>query len=81
MTPHEIDRLADAIAERLAGRVAGDAVGDIHDAARWLGVSVPTIERAVRRGAIPSFTVGRLRRFRRSEVMAINEKGGCDHGE
>jgi len=71
MTPNEINLLADALAERLAGRIGGgdDQVGDIHDAAGWLGCSVPTIERAVRRNEIPSFTVGRLRRFRRADVL------------
>jgi excisionase family DNA binding protein len=80
LTPHEIERLAEAIAERLAGRIgsgATDEVGDVHDAARWLGMSVPTLERAVRRGEIPSIKVGRLRRFRRADLL----KGGCDHGK
>jgi hypothetical protein len=25
--------------------------------------------------------VGRLRRFRRADLLAMNEKGGCDHGK
>jgi len=84
LTPHEIDRLAEAICERLAGRMgsgAGDVIGDVHDAAGWLGCSVPTLERAVRRGEISSIRVGRLRRFRRADLLATNEKGGCDHGK
>jgi excisionase family DNA binding protein len=79
LSPAEIDRLADAIAERLAGRIgggAGDAVGDVYAAAEWLGCSVPTLERAVRRGEIPSIKVGRLRRFRRADLLAMNERGG-----
>lgn len=80
LTPNEIDRLADAIVARLAGRVAGaaeeDPVGDCHDAAGWLRCSVPTIERLVQTKRIPSFTVGRLRRFRRSEVLAAAEREG-----
>lgn len=79
LTPIEIERLADAIAERLAGRLAGaeeDPVGDCHDAAGWLRCSVPTIERLVQTKRIPSFTVGRLRRFRRSEVLAAAEREG-----
>ena len=77
MTPQEIDRLAEALAERLAGRIGSgdDQVGDVHDAARWLGCSVPTIERAVSRGEIPSIKVGRLRRFRRADVLAMKGKG------
>jgi excisionase family DNA binding protein len=79
MTPYEIEQLAEAIVERLAGHVGhgpSDEVGDVHDVARWLGCSVPTVERAARRGEIPSFTVGRLRRFRRADLMAM--KGGCN---
>jgi len=81
MTPHKIDQLADAIAERLAGRVSdgADEIGDVHDAAKWLGCSVPTIERAVRRGEIPSIKVGRLRRFRRADLIGMNEERGQAH--
>jgi excisionase family DNA binding protein len=84
MTPYEIEQLAEALAERLAGHVGhgpSDEVGDIHDAARWLGCSVPTIERAVARGEIPSIKVGRLRRYQRAAVLGLNAKGGCDHGK
>lgn len=79
LTPAELDALADALVERLAGRMGGgaDEVGDVHDAARWLGCSVPTVERAVARGEIPSIRVGRLRRFRRSELLAMS-RGGAD---
>lgn len=79
LTPLEIDRLADAIAERLAGRIGGsaDEVGDVHDAARWLGCSVPTVERQTRAGLVPSIKVGRLRRFRRSDLLAMS-RGGSD---
>ena len=81
LSPAELDRLAEAIAERLAGRLgggAGDEIGDVHAAARWLGCSVPTLERAVRRGEIPTIKVGRLRRYRRADLLALNVKGGCD---
>lgn len=80
----ELDRIVDALAERLERRVTdplGDQVGDVNDAARWLKCSVPTVERAVRDEQIPSFKVGRLRRFRRADLMAMSEKGGCDHGK
>jgi excisionase family DNA binding protein len=73
--------LAEAICERLAGRLgggAGDEIGDVHAAARWLDCSVPTLERAVRRGEIPTIKVGRLRRYRRADLLALNVKGGCD---
>jgi excisionase family DNA binding protein len=79
MSPREIDLVADAIVARLSGRCdVGDPVGDVHDAARWLGVSVPSVERGVRAGLIPSIKVGRLRRFRRSEVLAVGREG-VDH--
>lgn len=81
LSPAELDRLAEAICERLAGRLgggAGDEIGDVHDAAGWLGVSVPTIERAVRRGDLPSIRVGRLRRFRRADLMAMQTGGRAD---
>jgi excisionase family DNA binding protein len=78
-TPRDIEVLADAIFERLAVRLVsdtGDQIGDVHDAAKWLKASVPTIERMVRSGRIRSFSVGRLRRFRRSEVLAGTKADG-----
>jgi excisionase family DNA binding protein len=83
-SPAMLDWLAGELADRLAGRIssgAGDEIGDVYDAARWLGCSVPTVERAVKRGEVPSIKVGRLRRFRRADLLAMNEKGGCDHGK
>jgi excisionase family DNA binding protein len=82
LSPREIEELADAIAQRLSGRVeVGDPIGDVHDAARWLGVSVPTIERLVKAGLIPSIKAGRSRRFQKSKVLAAGEQGGSNHGE
>lgn len=79
MTPHEIDQLADAIVDRLAERVpSADDLVDIHSAAKALGCSVPTVERLVAAGKIRSRKVGRLRRFRRADLLAPNEKGGPD---
>jgi excisionase family DNA binding protein len=79
MTPHEIERLADAIAERLAERFpSADDLVDVHGAAKALNCSVPTVERLVAAGKIPSIKVGRLRRFRRADVLAPREKGGPD---
>lgn len=51
-----------------------DELGDVHEVARWLGCSVPTIERAARAGSIPSFKIGRLRRYRRADVLAAFER-------
>ena len=80
MTPIEIQQLADAICERLASRATGDVMLDALGAAALLACSVPTIERRTKSGEIPSVKVGRLRRYRRSDLMALaNEKGGADH--
>ncbi len=84
MTPHELDLLADALAERLAGRIddrPGDVWIDNRAAAALLGCSVPTIERLTRSGELPSRKVGRLRRYRRADLLALQTKGGCDHAE
>lgn len=79
-TPAEIYQLAEAVADLVAARLGtgADEVGDSHAAAQWLGVSVPTLERAVRRGEVPSIKVGRLRRFRRSDLLGLKAKRGCD---
>lgn len=82
MTPIEIQQLADAICERLASRATGDVMLDALGAAAVLACSVPTVERLTRAGTIPSVKVGRLRRYRRADLMAlVNEKGGGDHDE
>ena len=78
LTPFEIQQLADAIAERLACRATGDVMIDALGAASLLACSVPTIERLTKSGAIPSVKVGRLRRYRRSDLLGLNEKGGAD---
>ena len=82
MSPHELDTLADAIAERLSRRLSSqvdtDAMIDCHAVAELLGCSVPTVERLTKSGAIQSHKVGRLRRYRKSEVLSRqNEKGGA----
>ena len=79
-----VEPLVNAIAERLTGRLGGeseDHVGDVHDAAGWLGCSVPTVERLTRAGKIPSYKVGRLRRYRRADLLGQMKKGGRNHGE
>ena len=80
MTPIEIQQLADAICERLASRATGDVMLDALGAAALLACSVPTIERRTKSGEIPSVKLGRLRRYRRADLMALaNEKRGADH--
>ena len=79
LSPIEIQQLADAIAERLASRATGDVYLDALGAAALFACSVPTVERLTKAGKIPSVKVGRLRRYRRSVLLALNEKGGPDH--
>ncbi len=77
MTPNEIDQLADLIANRVAEKVAatsgGDAWLDAKAAAEMLGCSVATIERWTRSGKIPSAKIGRLRRYRRLDLLSLSE--------
>ena len=80
MSPFELEMLADALAERVAAKLAGrdaDALIDVHQAAALLKCSVPTIERLTKAGEIPSLKVGRLRRYRPSDLLGKG-KGGCN---
>jgi excisionase family DNA binding protein len=79
MTPHELEKLADAVAERVAAKLAEhdtDALVDVHGAAALLSCSVPTVERLTKSGEIPSHKYGRLRRYRPSELLG-KRKGGA----
>ena len=78
LTPSEMQKLADLVAEAVAAKLAGidpDPMGDVHQAAEWLRCSVPTVERMASKGEIPSHKYGRLRRYRRSEVLREKEGG------
>jgi excisionase family DNA binding protein len=80
MTPLELEKFTDAVAERVAAKLAGrdaDALIDVHQAAALLKCSVPTIERLTKAGEIPSLKVGRLRRYRPSDLLG-KSKGGCN---
>jgi len=74
MTPPELDTLANLIADRvlthLSSQSEGESLIDIHAAAEVVGCSVSTIERLTRDGVIPSFKIGRLRRYRRSDLVS-----------
>jgi excisionase family DNA binding protein len=84
LTPSEIDSLAHALAEclvpKLTSRLCEDSYLNIHSAAELLGCSVPTVERRTREGKIPSIKIGRLRRYRRGDLLSLRhkKKGGCD---
>ena len=74
MSPHEIDALADAIAERVSSRLSQvdqDALIDSHAVAAVLGCSVPTVERRTKTGEIRSYKIGRLRRYKKSDVLQL----------
>jgi excisionase family DNA binding protein len=79
LTPLEIEELAVRIAALvvagMASRPIEDGFIDKHRAAELLGCSVPTLERRTADGSIPSHKIGRLRRYRASELLS-NEKGG-----
>jgi excisionase family DNA binding protein len=85
LTPNELERLAEIVAEKVARKIADsphqplpEAMVDIHEAAKLLNCSVPSLERYTRDGMIPSHKIGRLRRYKPSEILgAQNEKGGA----
>ena len=80
LTPRELDELADAISERVMARLSSrpdDRLIGKQEAAELLGCSVPTVERLTRSGAIPSHKVGKLRRYRASEILTARKVGGA----
>ena len=81
LTPKELDELADAISERVAVRLSSRPVDGLigkEEAAALLGCSVPTVERLTRSGAIPSHKVGKLRRYRASEILTARKVAGAE---
>jgi excisionase family DNA binding protein len=85
MSPLEIDALAEAVAAKLEARLSerpsDESLIDVHAAAQLLGCSVPTVERLTRTDAIPSHKIGRLRRYRPSELLALTGIKSSDKGE
>ena len=80
MTPKQLADLADAISERVAARLSSRPVDGLigkAEAAALLGCSVPTVERLTRTGAIPSHKIGKLRRYRASEILTARKVGGA----
>jgi excisionase family DNA binding protein len=69
----EIHAIADAVIDRLADRLieiqTPEPLIDFRDAALFLGCSVPTVERLKKSGKLPYVEVGRLVRFRRSDIL------------
>ena len=78
LSPQEIQLLADAISDRLASYSNNDVLLDINEAAKLLTCSVAHLERLTKAGSIPSIKLGRLRRFRRAELLSFrNDQGGA----
>lgn len=70
LSPSDLEKLADMVAVRLATKLGtGDELLDIHQAAKLLNCSVPSIERATRSGRLLSVKIGRLRRYKRSDLL------------
>lgn len=80
LTDAEIDRIANRIIKALGGGVSRpDEMLDAHGAAMVLGCSVSTVERRTKEGSIPSVKLGRLRRYRRADLLTMDlRKGGAD---
>ena len=81
LSDQEIQRIADRIIEALGSSSclpSGDEFIDAHGAAKMLGCSIATIERRTKEGTLSSVKFGRLRRYRRADLMALSEKGGAD---
>jgi excisionase family DNA binding protein len=80
LSDNEIDRIAERIVKALGGGVSRpDEMLDAHGAAQVLGCSVATIERRMKSGELPSVKLGRLRRYRRADLLALeSKKGGAD---
>ncbi len=76
-TPEELTRIVrDAVREELATRApsTNDAASEWIDtrvAADLLGVSTRQIAKMAKAGTLPHSNVGRLLKFRRSDVLAI----------
>lgn len=77
LTPAELASLADAIAERVTARLKSlpDYLGR-EEMARYLGVSVPTIDRWCKHGVIPVIKIGGRVKFDPVQVReALRRRG------
>ena len=54
--------------------MASDEPIDAEEAAKMLGVTARTVTRLAERGEIPGFRVGRLWKFRRSDIQEYIER-------
>lgn len=67
------DAMQELLAQTRPGGVPDGAV-DIEAIAEFLGVSVPTVRRAVKDGKIPHFRMGKALRFVPADVLASLER-------
>lgn len=71
LSPAQLATLADAVASRLAERLQNQSsLLDYAALAKWLGVSIPHVERLKRQGKIPYVEIGRRVLFDRAAVLA-----------
>jgi excisionase family DNA binding protein len=78
MTPFEQRQFAELVAEIVVQKLRDnpmDGFLDGHQAAQLMKCSHPTIERLTRDGKIPSHKIGRLRRYRASELLEAGRNG------
>ncbi len=73
LTPSQINNLAEAVAEIVLARLVDQddsaRLLDIQEAAKLMNCSVATLERYTANKRIPSLKIGRLRRYRRSDLI------------
>ncbi len=77
LTPTEIEEIAKAVVRQLQQSLNSEPTEDSllnkRQAACLIGCSVPTIERLTRSGELPSLMFGRLRRYRRADLLSASK--------
>jgi excisionase family DNA binding protein len=80
LTAVELEELLNKVATETAERVVAhllktdDRLLDVYEASKVLGCSVSTVERWTRERKVPSHKIGKLRRYRHSELLAIDKQ-------
>lgn len=71
LTPDQIELIAQKVVEQLKPllSVQNQSELDSHGVAAMLKISKPTVERLTAEGAIPSYLIGRSRRYSREAVL------------
>jgi excisionase family DNA binding protein len=63
-----MNNLATSFVEVSQSRQSTEGIWNTDEAARYLGISPRTLSRMARRGEVPSIQIGRLWRFRRTDL-------------